>query len=202
MPAFLMGQGTKNVTITTGIIVEKELDVALPGAKAVLYEKGKEVSSVITKSDGIITFTLQPNSEYTIEISKENYVTKKVFINTKIPDYENQQFEIAFSVLLFVPCEGLDYSVLQNPVLKVVYNDLKRVFGPEKYYDEIMQSKLEQLMKKNQECLDAKFKNLVNKADRLFREKRYTEARPVYVEASQIKDDKYVNQQIAEIDRL
>ncbi|MCX7987708.1 MAG: hypothetical protein N2662_12295, partial [Bacteroidales bacterium] len=47
-----------------------------------------------------------------------------------------------------------------------------------------------------------KFKNLVNKADRLFREKRYTEARPVYVEASQIKDDKYVNQQIAEIDRL
>lgn len=196
-------QGQKQVSITTGIMVEKDIDVPLAGAKAVLIEKSKEIANVITKSDGIITFTLQPNSEYIIEISKEGYVSKRVSINTKVPDYENQQFEIAFSVLLFVPCEGLDYSVLQSPVLKVVYNDVKRDFLPDKLYDEIMHSKLEQLMKKNQECIDAKFKDLVNKADRLFHEKRYAEARPVYVDASQIKpDDKYVKQQIAEIDRL
>ncbi|MGC8824927.1 MAG: hypothetical protein ACP5PZ_10115 [Bacteroidales bacterium] len=202
-PYLVTGQGQKQVSITTGISVEKDIDVPLSGAKATLYEKGKEIASVVTKSDGIVTFTLQPNSEYIIEISKDNYVSKRVSINTKIPEYENQQFEIAFSVLLFVPCEGLDYSMLQSPVLKVVYNDVKRDFLPDKLYDQIMQSKLEQLMKKNQECIDAKFKDLVNKADRLFREKRYAEARPVYVEASQLKpNDKYVQEQIAEIDRL
>jgi len=75
----------------------------------------------------------------------------------------------------------------------VVYNDVKRDFLPDKLYDELMYSKLDQLMKKNQECLDAKFNNLVNKADRLFHEKRYAEARPVYVEASEIRPkDEYV----------
>jgi len=202
-PVFLSGQTQRKVTITTGIMVEKDIDVPLSGAKAILYEKGKEITNVITKADGIITFSLQPNSEYIIEVTKENYVSKRVSINTKIPDYENQQFEIAFSILLFVPCEGLDYSVLQHPVLKVVYNDVRRDFVPDKLYDELMQSKLEQLMKKNQECIDAKFKNLVNKADRLFREKRYAEARPVYVEASEVRpNDQYVKKQIAEIDRL
>ncbi|HOK51151.1 MAG TPA: hypothetical protein PLF75_04600, partial [Bacteroidales bacterium] len=53
-------QGQKQVSITTGIMVEKDIDVPLAGAKAVLIEKGKEIANVITKSDGIITFTLQP----------------------------------------------------------------------------------------------------------------------------------------------
>lgn len=202
-PVTALLQAQSKASITTGIMVEKDIDVPLSGAKAILYEKGKEIANVVTKSDGIITFSLQPNNEYVIEITKENYVTKRVSINTKIPDYENQQFEIAFSILLFVPCEGLDYSVLQSPVLKVVYNDVKRDFLPDKLYDELMHSKLDQLMKKNQECIDAKFNNLVNKADRLFHEKRYAEARPVYVEASEIRPkDEYVEKQIAEIDRL
>jgi hypothetical protein len=193
----------KEVTITTGIIVEKDINMPLAGAKAILYENNNQISTVITKSDGIVTFTLLPNKDYTIEITKENYVTKRVSINTKIPTYETQQFEIAFSILLFVPCEGLDYSMLQNPVLKVIYNDVKRDFLQDKQYDELMQDKLSQLMKKNQECLDAKFNEVVKKADRLFHEKRYTEARPVYLDASLIRPgNKYVRDQIAEIDRL
>ncbi len=199
----MFGQNEKKVTITTGIIIESDIDIPLAGAQATLFENGKSISKTITKADGIVTFTLQPNSEYIIEFSKEKYVSKRVSINTKVPIYENQQFEIAFSILLFVPCEGLDYSVLQNPVLKVTYNDVKRDFLPDKFYDELMKSKLEQLMNKNQECLDAKFKELVRKADRLFHEKRYAEARPVYEEANMVKPkDEYVKKQIDEIDKL
>ena len=192
-----------NVTITTGIIVEKEPDKPMQGAKAVLYEKGKEIESVITKTDGIVTFKLNPNTEYLMEISKEGYVSKRVSIVTRIPQYEKQQFEVAFSILLFVPCEGLDYSVLQNPVLKIIYNDVKRDFLADKTYDELMRAKLEQLMQKNEQCIEDKYQSVVKKADKLFNEKKYNESLNIYQDAKKLRpDDKYVNTQIDKINKI
>jgi hypothetical protein len=199
----LQAIGQKTATITTAIVVEKDVDVGLTGVTAKLFQTGKEISSVTTNAEGVVTFKLEPNSEYVIEFSKQGYVSKIVNINTKIPNYETNEFEIALSVLLFVPCEGLDYSVLQNPVVKIVYDDLKRDFFNEKTYSNTMNNKLEQLMKANDKCVEDKYQTIVKKADRLFAEKKYAESRDVYLQAqSQRPDDKYVEKQIDEINKI
>jgi epidermal growth factor receptor substrate 15 len=195
--------GQKQATITTAFVVEKDIDVGLAGVTAKLFETGKEISSTVTNADGVVSFKLVPNSDYIIELSKQGYVSKIININTKIPDYEKNQFEVAFSILLFIPCEGLDYSVLQNPVVKITYDDLKRDFFNDKVYSNTMNAKLQQLMEANDKCIEDKYQAIVKKADRLFAEKKYQEAKDVYKQAiAQRPDDKYVIKQIEEIDRI
>ena len=196
-------QDKKNSTLTTAIIVEKAEDVSMDSAVAKLLKNGTLVSTIVTKADGVVTFNLEPNSDYTIEISKQGYVSKIISINTKVPDYETKAYEVAFSILLFIPCPGLDYSVLKDPVVRLEYNDLRGDFLPEKKYDEIMGSKMQILLEKNQKCKDDIFNNQVKKADNLFSVKKYKEAREIYVIAQNMRpENEYVKNKIAEIDKL
>ena len=197
------GQEKKKVTITTAIEVQNEDGEGVSGVSAKLFNKGQEEKSITTTSSGIVTFTLEPNSDYLIELSKNGFVSKIISVNTKIPSYEDQQFEVAFPVLLFQPCEGLDYSVLQKPVVKLVHNEKRRDFMPEKVYDEVMQEKLSKLYEDNQNCLDEKYNAIVREGDRLFKQKKYEEAITPYKKALGMRpNDKYVKDQLDAIDRL
>ncbi|HEY9124805.1 MAG TPA: hypothetical protein PK252_12195 [Bacteroidales bacterium] len=198
-----LGQGKKKVSITTAIEVQNEDGEGLSGVSAKLFNKGQEEKSVVTTNSGIVTFTLEPNSDYLIELSKDGFVSKIISVNTKVPSYEDQQFEVAFPVLLFQPCEGLDYSILQKPVVKLVHNEKKRDFLPEKVYDEVMQEKLSKLYEDNQNCLDEKYNAIVREGDRLFKSKKYEEAVSPYQKALGIRpNDKYVKSQLDAIDKL
>lgn len=189
--------------LTFNIKVEKNEDEGLGGATVKLFEKGTLVSTQNTSVDGIVSVQMSPNSEYVIEISKQDYVTKMFSINTKIPNYEKRTFEYSSAVGLFKPCEGLDVTALQNPVLKLIYDEFKRDFIPDPGYEEIMMGKLQQLMKNNENCENEKFNSVVRKADRLFTEKKYPDSKDTYKQALELRpDDKYVKGRIAEIDRL
>jgi tetratricopeptide (TPR) repeat protein len=196
-------QDKKIPTFTTSLVIEKLENVGLEGATAKLFEQGTLDSTITTKMDGIVNFNLKMNSNYTIEISKSGYISKIISINTKIPKYENQSFVVGFPVGLFVPCEGLDWSVLKNPVVKIVYNDLRRDFLADKNYGDLMGPKVEDLMDRNEKCKDDIYNKQVKKADNLLSVKKYTEARENYVIAKNMRpDDNYVQKKIAEIDKL
>ncbi len=189
--------------IAINIIVERSEEHTLRGATAKLFEKATLINTITTLSDGAVNFKLNLNTEYTIEISNEGYVTKLIYVNTKVPNYEKTNFEIGFPLLLFVPCEGIDLTVLQSPVVKLVYNEVKRDFLPEKEYDKVMNAKQQQLINDNDKCIEEKYNSIVRKADRSFAEKKYTDALDTYNQALKIRpDDKYVKDQIAEINKI
>jgi len=189
--------------ISISVIVERGEDKNLRGATAKLFEKANLVNTITTTADGEVNFKLNVNSEYTIEISNDGYVSKIIYINTKIPNYEKATFEVAFPLLLFVPCEGVDLTILQSPVVKLVYNEQKRDFLPEKDYDRVMLDKLQQLMKHNDDCIEEKYNSIVRKADRSFAEKKYTDALDSYNKALKMKpEDQYVIDKISEINKI
>lgn len=203
--SYLSGQQENKAegSVSINIIVERDNEKALREATAKLFEKATLLNTKTSGNEGLINFKLNVNSEYIIEISKDKYVTKIINVNTTIPEYEKGSFEIAFSLLLFIPCEGLDFSVLQNPVMKLAYNDLKRDFLPEKNYDKIMVDKLQQLMKNNENCIEENYQKIVRKGDREFAEKKYTDALESYNKALEIRpDDQYVIDKISEINKI
>lgn len=202
IPLALSQKDKSSAPITFMVFAEDDYD-ELEGVTAKLFEKGNLVETQVTKADGSAMFKMQANSEYSIEISKQKYVSKKISIITKIPDYEKQQFVINLPILLFKPCAKLDYSVLNDPVAKVQYDDLRRDFFPEKSYEKVMISKLQQLMKNNEDCKEDEYQDIVKKGDREFTEKKYEDSRSTYVKAQQIRpENEHVIAQIAEIDRI
>lgn len=193
---------TTNYLSISGI-VDKGEDNPLFEATAKLFEKGQLLSTFYTKADGVFSFKLPLNSEFTLEVSKTGYVTKVFSINTAVPTYEKGMWERTFSVTLFVPCEGVDLSALQSPIFKLVYNNINREFLPEKNYDKIMLAKLQQLYKSNDDCVEEKYQSIVRKADRQLTEKKYTDARDTYKQALDIRPkDEYVKGKIDEIDKI
>jgi tetratricopeptide (TPR) repeat protein len=202
--------GQKDTTggsyVTIAGIAEKENEEPISGVTVDLYKQNNKINSIVTKKDGVYKFKLEINNEYSVKIFKEGLISKNFYVNTTVPDYERKkgtQFEIAFSISLFKACPTIDLTLLQSPVVKLAYSDLKRDFIPDKVYDKVMLSKLQQLVKDNDDCWEEQYKSIVRKADQLFNEKKYLEAKDVYETAlNQRPDDKYVQDQIAEIKRI
>ncbi len=193
----------KDNSLTISGEVDNSEDKPLAGAFIKLFEKGNLVKTITTGADGIFNFQLGLNSEFIIEVSMEGMVTKLFNINTAIPDYEKGSWDRTFSVTLFEPCPGVDMSLLQNPVFKLVYNSMNREFLPEKSYDKIMLEKLQQLMKRNDDCIEEQYTSIVRKADRQLEEKLYNDATETYkIALGKRPDDKYVKDKIAEIEKI
>jgi tetratricopeptide (TPR) repeat protein len=194
--------GKENYLTIDGV-VDKGEDNPIEGATVKLFEKGNLVNSITTGKDGMFNFKLGVNSEFLLEVSMTGMVTKLFNVNTTVPEYEKGIWDRAFSVTLFEPCAGVDMSLLQSPVFKLVYNSLNREFLPEKNYDKVMVDKLQQLTKKNDDCIEEQYNSIVRKADRQLAEKKYNDAVETYkIALGKRPKDEYVKGKIAEIEKI
>ena len=93
--------------------------------------------SIITPNNGKFIFILNPGEEYMILASKTGLVTKKIMFSTKnIPeDRVSRKFPVfPIEISLFEEAEGLDVSILEQPVGKIIYNDKKNDFEVDRKY--------------------------------------------------------------------
>jgi peptidoglycan-associated lipoprotein len=60
-----------------GIVVDKEKQTPLEGAKVILWDKntGKAIDSLTTGADGTFKFVLQPEMNYTVQATKTDFLT-------------------------------------------------------------------------------------------------------------------------------
>ena len=181
-----------------------ELDLQpLKGATVVLYENNKEINLVKTGSDGLFSFELEPNKFYIVEVSKENYVSKRIAFDTKMPSDVEGTWINEFSISVVKKCDKVDYSALKDPVDIVKFNEKKKDFDSDKNHLMKMQSKLEKIQLDYEQCIAEKFNNLVNEGDKLLKDKNFDEAIAKYEEAKQIfSNDKYLLKKIEEANAL
>jgi hypothetical protein len=118
----------------------------LSKATANLYEGTNKIKSVQTGNDGSFSFKLEINKEYTVEIEKDGLVSKRISFNTTMPDEENGAWISEFSMGLIKYCEGVDYSVLKNPVDKVKLDLQRRHYVSDKDYVKTMNTRLESIL--------------------------------------------------------
>ena len=198
---FLSGQQQERFLEIRGH-AELELN-PLGSATATLYDGNTRVSSVQTGNDGSFTFKLEANKLYTIEVSKDGLVAKRISFNTAIPDEESGLWVREFAIGLIVPCEGVDYAPLQKPVDIIKFNARRRDFESDKDYVEGRMPELEEIYIKSANCLSDKYDRLIRQADKQFGQKTYEEARKTYQQALDIMPkEAYPKKKIAEIDAL
>jgi len=138
-------QGAWNV-IVDGRVMEgsRKLDKAV----ITLYKNGQVDKKAKTPTTGKFTFMLLPDNDYLIEISKVGYVSKKISISTKdVPaDKVKKGFPpYPIQISLFKEIEGLDVSILEQPIGKVKYDEKKDNFYEDQTYTKQVQTKLKKL---------------------------------------------------------
>ncbi len=85
------------------------------------------------KHDHHFSFDLLGNSYYTIQVSKEGYVTRSIGINTKVPDDyiindDNPKTRFEFEVDVFKIKPGVEDEFMDFPIALVKFNPTNRLF--------------------------------------------------------------------------
>jgi hypothetical protein len=172
----------------------------LPRAVANLYEGTNKIKSIETGSNGRFSFRLEINKEYTIEIEKAGLVSKRISFNTAMPDEEKGAWMNEFSIGLVKFCDGVDYSVLQEPVDKVKFDTKRREFVSDKDYVNKMRPRIENVLIKYDECMMNKYDDAITRGNQLFSQKKFQEALSAYNEALEIYPrEEYPSKRISEI---
>jgi tetratricopeptide (TPR) repeat protein len=189
---------------------KKNKDVDLEGAMVTLSRSGSAVNTVTTTGNGKYSFKLDPNSEYTISITKPGFITKKIAVSTRNVPYERASHGFAgydMQVTIFEMFPGIDYSVLNNPVAKIVYNPTKDFedFDYDKGYSDQIRAasaKLEELARMAREN-EKKFAAAIAQGDKAFQNKDYAGAKAAYSQAGAIKpNETYPKDQIKTCDTM
>jgi hypothetical protein len=84
------------------------------------------ITQTITGEDGVFKFKIPADGDFTIIVTKIGHCTKKLEVSTKgVPaDKSNDDFT-GFnieSISLFEPLPDIDYSILNQALVKVSYN--------------------------------------------------------------------------------
>lgn len=184
----------------------------LSGVKIEVFQGSALMKTYVTDAGGNYSFDLPLNSEYMIVVSKEGMASKKFSVSTRgVPaERATNKFSIIDADIgLYEKIEGVDYSVLNQPLNKYVYNPAIENFEFDKAYLQQMLGSLEQLkaqieaaIKKKKE-LEANYQAAMKAGDKAFNKKDWNAAKAAYTEASSLKPkEQYPKDQIANINKI
>jgi hypothetical protein len=184
----------------------------LSGVQIQLYEGSKLVNTYFTDIGGNYGFDLALNKDFTVVLSKPGMANKKFTISTRGIPPERAQTKfgiIEANVGLFEKLDGVDYSVLEQPANKFIYNPNKETFEYDKAYLESMlgrmdalRAQIEQVKKKEKEA-EANYLATVKAGDKAFGKKDWAGAKAAYNQALTMKPkESYPKDQITNIDKI
>ncbi len=128
-----------------------EDDMPLSKVKINIQPFGGELKKTYTDSQGGFNFMLEPDNEYTVEFSRNGYITKRIYFNTMYMPQNMFVTRSGIIVNLFKDFPGLDFSVLLNPIGKFYYYADKKNLHYEKQYTDSIEKLLSELSKKVKE---------------------------------------------------
>ncbi|HEY1039009.1 MAG TPA: hypothetical protein VGF30_06360 [Bacteroidia bacterium] len=95
------------------------------GASIKLLQDGKVIEQTTSDGDGDFTLHVPPKGTFIIEVSYPGCNTKRATVITEgVPDFGEEVFNPSFGIGGFVMAKawpGIDYSALNQPLVKVVY---------------------------------------------------------------------------------
>ena len=183
----------------------------LQGATVTLMQGSTKVLETMTGDDGAFKFQIPPNGDYLIIVTKPGHCTKKFTVSTRgVPadkvqgDFKGFNIE---SISLFEPLPGIDYSVLNQPLVKVNYNATADNFDYDEAYSNQMLSALERLKQLELDAinkakeLEANYAASIKAGDNAFKKKDWAMARAGYNQALTYKPaEAYPKAQLAQIE--
>ena len=192
---FMMGFSQEGVLTIKGA-VEKGKE-PLNNAQIILYQGSDEVKSISTGRDGVFSIDMEINKEYTVKFSKDEFVSKKIFVDATVPEGQGGTWMVEFSIGLFKMYPGLDVSALDKPITKILYNERENGFTYDYNYTEKMMAKVDKIMRQLEKLKEEAYRNIIRKGDDHFDKKEYEEAITYFKKAlDQRPDDRYPKKRI------
>lgn len=169
------------------------LDGKSKDGEIILYENGRQVESYVSDWSGKIKADLDLNKDYILEFTKEGYVTKKIRINTEVPDeYLNRNFApIRFAVDLFKQYDEVNIMIFTQPVGFIKFYDRIRDFDYDKDYSRKIYSKINKAERELQEAHTQHLENVIAQkaAEEEAERQKQVEAQKVASEARREADE-------------
>ena len=183
----------------------------LQGATVTLMQGGKQVMQTMTGEDGSFKFQIPSNGDYTVIVTKTGHCTKKFQVSTRgVPPDKTQDNFRGFnieSISLFEPLPGIDYSVLNQALVKVTYDPIKDNFDYDEAYSNQMLEALDKLRQlelaaqNKQKELEANYVAAIKTGDKAFQKKDWAAAKAAYNQALTFKPTElYPKEQLAQIE--
>ncbi len=184
----------------------------LSGVQIQVFQGSTVWKTLSTDAGGNYSFELPLNSEYMVVISKAGMASKKFSVSTRgIPaERATNKFSIIDADIgLYEKIDGVDYSVLNQPLNKYVYNPTKENMEFDEAYLNQMLGALGQLKAaidaaiKAKKELEANYQAAMKAGDKAFNKRDWTGAKAAYTEASNLKPkEQYPKDQIANINKI
>ncbi len=183
----------------------------LQGAIITVTQGGKQVIQTMTGDDGAFKIQIPANGDFLVTVTKPGHCTKKFTVSTRgVPEDKKQGDFKGFnieSISLFEPLPNIDYSVLNQPLVKVAYDATKDNFDYDEAYSNQMLSALQKLKQLELDAitkakeLEANYSNAIKTADKAFQKKDWATAKANYNQALTLKPNElYPKDQLAQID--
>jgi len=204
-----VAQWTADVIGTTKNEASKK---RMEGAVVTIKRNGAVWKTVTSPANGKFQAGLLPDAIYMIEVSKPGFVSKKIQVSTKNvpPDDAKYGFDIPMDISLFEEMDGLDVSILNQPIGKIAFNPETGYMDHDAAYTKSIQKEMDRLKKElaarlkaeeaNRKANQKSYDAAIAAADKAFNAEKWAEAKPLYEQALSIfpKED-YPDFQLADI---
>ncbi len=95
---------------------------------SVINEGGKTVWCGITDSKGRLNIRLPLDRKFTVSFTKKGFVKKSISIDSHVSKDAKKNFDFTYDIDIFESVNGLDVSVLDLPVAKIVFKTYDKSF--------------------------------------------------------------------------
>ena len=183
----------------------------LQGATVTLMQGSKQILQTMTGDDGAFKIQIPANGDFIVIVTKPGHCAKRFQFSTRgVPADKTQDNFKGFnieSISLFEPLPNIDYSVLNQSLVKVNYDPAKDNFDFDEAYINQMLSALDRLKQLEQDALnkqkelEANYTASVKAGDAAFKKKDWVMARAGYNQALTYKPaELYPKDQLAQIE--
>ncbi len=132
-----------NGTVKQFLYDGKLSEVIVDSAKfSILSIDNIVLNTFYSTSAGKCYFKIPLFENVIIKVTKENYVSKTITVNSWIPDLNNSRYSIKYDIYLFENVEGVDVSVLKKPIADVVYVNTLNTFNYDRVYSDSVNENL------------------------------------------------------------
>ncbi|MEI7594121.1 MAG: hypothetical protein WCK02_00110 [Bacteroidota bacterium] len=172
-----------------------------------IFSGGKKIEIKKSDVDGKFSLRLPLNNDYTLEVGKSGFVSKRFRFNTQIPATEKTNKIFVFELVtdLFERLDNIDYSALNQPLLIAEYSVEEKDFTFDMNHALEMDEKVYDIELKTVDFQREKrrYEDEILKADNLYATNQLEKAKQSYIKANKIKiNEQYPKDKITEIDKL
>ncbi len=141
--------------------------------KMKVEKNGQQISKRSLEKSGKFEAELDYNADYILSFYQDDYVTKKIRVNTKVPEERREEgfLPFEFQVTLFKQYEGVNTVLFNQPVGFIKYSDEVDDFDYDTDYTKSIQDQLADILKQVEE----KQKEEEKEAKRLAKEEKKKE---------------------------